>query len=979
MESIRKMMSNSNRFLTISLFSTLLISCAAHGEKVDSALWNDLPHVTSNLGNPLESRVEWENRDVHYFQSALSPGVMIRMRSLWIRFFGGLAQHGAEGPSFFVVKTATGARAFSRGEAVEGNELHASWILASFQGSKGWELFDAPWFLSLEKRPTRVALTREGLQIDYPDRDTGYIFSMPFYGYYKPPQQGNEFAALHGAPSKGVKPWTWRDKVPDDVIARADYWASVSKSYPVGFQESFSVDLRNDEITFRQDYRWLRIEDAWNTKAVRFATLSPTLGLAWKIPGFPMEVSVTVHDPDYFTAFGPFVGGLDVDRVEVKMAVLQYTNEMEQLQPPEQFNSAQKQALGLIASGMAEKFRSGGSYVFDHPGENNLCWNIVGDVWYGRGLAFVDLDLKRRASQSLAGYMKRDVLRPHTPYHGKFVIEGAGIGSGGHWGDAGKFMANSLQTIWAYAQFSGDWHLIRDRWDLIQRFFVTPEETYWTTFGRVAIAEMGDEAPSSSSYARLAWQVGDYDQYLFGAYMFARQLVHHYVKQRGSEYFLAHQPHNDYKAMPPEVFPTHVSQSTMGWNVDGPAWGYQDVPQHDHQSTNRWVRFHDPDVGRFYQDHLREDVRRELNWYADAVRAKRPDLHRFQVFENWFRRDTPHVFPSLARLRSLLLGESYDELREFADMSNYQARRASAVALGYSYLKSMTPATRVSLVDRDTPPSPFVLGLERKGFEDLLTATQFLRTEGLAIEPIWRGWGFRTSEQGARSRENRTFGAIEGDFAGKVAGFEDARWISYGSYVYSADAISPRSLRNVSAVIREQDQTPVAIIGPFSNESDAEIQTVRYPPELETNPDADYRGFDGNVSWRITRFAPGRVVHLQRDISAGRGRRPDRVAYALQHVWAPEEMDVYLLAGDLGGVQAWIGDALVIDYHGRHRRQFTPDAQRGLGRLRQGWNRLLVKVEAPAGAISSQFRLVHLDRQPIPGLKFAAFPPDRLQ
>lgn len=977
--SREELMSRLMRHLCLFLFSTLLGSCAALGEKADDERWQNLGHIAPELAHPLEDRSEWESRDVGYLQSAASPGAIIRMRSQWIQFFSGLAERGGEGPSFFVVMTPNGAKSIPRGSKVAGRDLQASWILVSFQDSKGWELFDTPWFLSLEKKPTEISLTRDGLRIEFPERDTGLVFSMPFYGYDKPPQQGNDFAVAHGLPSKNIKPWTWRDKVPDEVIARAEWWASVAKAFPVGFQESFSIDLRTDEITFRQDYRWLTVEDAWKTKPVRFATLSPTLGLAWKIPGFPMEISVPIHDPDYFTAFGPFVGALEVDRVEVKMAVLQYTNELEQLTPPKEFDSAQMEALGLIVRGMKEKFQSGGSYVFDHPGEGNLCWNVVGDVWYGRGLAFVDFDLKRRATQSMAGYMDRNVLQPHTPYHGKYVIEGRGISSGGHWGDAGKFMANSLQTIWAFGQFSGDWALIRDRWDLIQRFFITPEETFWTTFGRVAIAEMGDEAPSSSSYARLAWQVRDYDEYLFGAYMFARQLVHHYVKQRGGEYFLAHQPHNVYGAMASEVFPTHVSQSTMGWNVDGPAWGYQDVPQHDHQSTNRWVRFHDPDVGRFYRDHLREDVRRELDWYADAVRTKRSDVHRFEVYENWFRRDSPHIFPSLARLRSFLLGESYEDLQKAVDMSNYQARRSSAVALGYSFLRSMVPVTHVRLVDGDAPPSPYVIGLQRRGFEDVLTATQFLQAEGLVLEPIWRGWGFGTSERGARSRENRTFGAIEGDFAGKVAGFEQARWISYGSLMYSADAIAPRNLRNVSAILREQDQTPVAVIGPFSNESDSEIQTVRYPPELETNPTADYRGLEGKVTWRTTRFAPGRLVHLQREFSAGRGRMPDRIAYALQHVWAPEEMDVYLLAGDIGGVQAWIGEALVIDYHGRHRRQFTPDAQRGFGRLRQGWNRILVKVEAPAGAISSQFRLVHLDRQPIPGLKFAAFPPDRLQ
>lgn len=971
-------MSSKIAILTATLSILLTLDFPTEGKQLDSSVWRDLPHRATNTLDPLERRSEWENRDLHYFQSALSPGILIRMRSNWIRFFGDLAEHGAEGPSFIVVKTSAGTEALGIGESIEGDRLSASWILASFQGSKGWELFDTPWYLSLEKRPSLIALTRKGLRIDYPNRDTGYIFSMPFYGYYKPPQQANDFASIHDVSSKGIQPWTWTSRVPESVVERADWWASVAKAYPVGFQESFSVNLRSDEITFRQDYRWLMIQDAWNTSPIRFATLSPTLGLAWKIPGFPMKMSAQLYDPDYFTGFGPYVGGVDVDRLEITMSVLQYTNELERLIPPPQFTAAQEEALGLIVRGMAEKFRSGADFDYDHPGRQNLCWNVVGDVWYGRGLEFVDPDLKRRAARSLQGYMKGDVVRPHTPHHGKFILRGRGIGGGSDWGDAGKFMANSLQAIWAYAEYSGDWDLIRERWDLIKRFFVTPEEAYWTTYGRVAIAEMGDEAPSSSSYARMAWKVQDYDQYLFGAYMFARQLVHHYVKQRGSAYYLAHQPYNEYEPMPAEVFPTHVSRSTLGWNVDGPAWGYQRSPG-EHQSTNRWVRFHDPDVGRFYRDHLKEDVGQELDWYVRAVRQNRQDVHRFEVYKAWFTRDAPHVYPSLARLRSFLLGERYEDLRKTVAMTDYRARRASAIALGYSFLRSMAPVTHVRLVDQDVEPSPFVLGLQRRGLEDLLTTTQAIQTKDLKVEPSWRGWGFKRTALGVKTREGRTFGTIGGDFAGKVAGIEGSRWISYGSYVYWADGIAKRNLDNPVAILREQDGTPVAVVGPFSNESDSEITTVRYPPEKETNSRATYQGVAGPVSWQVTRFRPGRKIELKAGASGEPGDSSGSIGYALQHVWSPEDMDVYLLAGEQGGVQAWVGETQVISYHGRHRRAFQPDTQQGLGQLKKGWNRILVKVEARSGDIVSQFRLVHPDRQPIPGLKFAAFPPDRLQ
>ena len=239
-------------------------------------------------------------------------------------------------------------------------------------------------------------------------------------------------------------------------MERCDWWASVAKAYPVGFQESFRVDPGRDDVTFRQDYRWLTLSDDWGTRPVRFATLPPSVGLAWKFPGFPMKLSAPIHDPEYFTAFGPLTGALDVDRLEISMQVLQYIHEMEWLSVPEAPLAGQRKALELIASGVRAKFPDPWRYLYDHGSRENFCWNIVGDVWYPRALPFVSGATAQVARQSLGIYMRNDVLRPHSPYHGKYILHGPGVGSWGEWGDAGKFMTSALQAVWAYGQFAGD-------------------------------------------------------------------------------------------------------------------------------------------------------------------------------------------------------------------------------------------------------------------------------------------------------------------------------------------------------------------------------------------------------------------------------------------------------------------------------------------------------------------------------------------
>jgi hypothetical protein len=803
-----------------------------------------------------------------------------------------------------------------------------------------------------------VTLTDDGLQLEFDETETGYIFSMPLFGYDKPAQRNNRFVQEHSLPSIGVEPWTWEREFPAQLEQRCEWWASTAKAYPIGFQESFRVDPSDDKISFRQDYRWLFISDDWKTQPQRFAAIPPSVALARAFPGYPLEFSEPLHDPQYFTAFGPFVGVPDSDRVEYSMKVVQYLNELEEIRLGPTPSTLQRAALDVISTSMKAKFPVPWRYDFDHGDRSNFCWNIAGDVWYPRALPLVDAELRRRAASSLRIYLANEILQPHSPYHGKYLLHGPGINSWGEWGDAGKFMTIALQPIWAYAEFSQDWDLIRSRWSLVKRFFITPEEANWLSYGRGFIAEMGDEAAPCSAYARMAWALGDKDEYLFGAYMFARELIHLYVKQVAGRFFYEHQPYHQNRPMPSHIYPTDVWGSTRGWQVDGPAWGH--LSSAEHQSANRWVRFQDPDVGRFYHDLVAASVQKELDWYEAAGRGLEGPVYRVEAYQEWLRKDNPHTMPSLLRLRSLLLNQRFEPREALSDLKRLHSGWGAAdIAVAYSILRTSADRQQRRLVPKTLEPSPWVLGLERRGNEDAGSPVQEIRERGLSLEPLWYGWGMPRNSIPGGDRGYRSFGQIEGDFEGRVRGAADSVWISYAVRAVWANGVRPRTLTTgIRHPKRQLSRAPVRVIGPFSNENDNELLDVSYGPETETTVRAFYRGALGPVSWRTTTLSGGESLDLTPELASQGGL--GTLAYALQYVWAPESLDVNLLIGHQGGVVAWINNETVISYHGPHRPSGDNDIK-VFCRLRQGWNRVLLKLESFTGDSAFRFRLANLD------------------
>ena len=258
--------------------------------------------------------------------------------------------------------------------------------------------------------------------------------------------------------------------------------------------------------------------------------------------------------------------------------------------------------------------------------------------------------------------------------------------------------ASAFETLWVCAHFTGDWELAKQRWPVVKNSFTTPARTRWAGFGSEGITAIGDEAAHCAAFARLAYLAGDTDANNYGCYIFARQLTLLFLKQRGADYFRQHQPWHSMEFMDEEVFLTSLGGGTVGWRIDGSKYP---AKTGERLFDNRWARFNDWDVARFYRDYLKEDVRRELNWLQ----------HRLPAERRWH--NEPGRLPSLVQLRSLLLNETPAELAAIAQPDQFTGPPSGVTASCLSVLRASHP-TRYQRLIPPGGPSPFVTGLERE-------------------------------------------------------------------------------------------------------------------------------------------------------------------------------------------------------------------------------------------------------------------------
>lgn len=676
--------------------------------------------------------------------SDMSPAVLLHVPGGNLRLFATLDRWGLRPPQHFALRGEAGVVQVASPGMAQGAQFAASWIICWSGQAPGPLEFEVPWLVVLQRRPSQVVLDGEGLSLSW-SSSGDWVVLMPLYGYLKLPRQPPGYLAEHGLPQPDLRPWEWAQGLPEHVIRRCDWWASTIREYPLTVDETFSVDPGADTVTFRHRYTWLRTDDDWDTAHRKFATLPPVLGLAYQGGSFPLTITPTPVDADLFTPYGPLIGTVDTDENAVTMRVLQYIHDCTMLPTADQLpqDGPARFCAEQIAARMKAKFRTGSIHdIWDHGGAENYCWQVMGDRYYCRALPLCDPQTRNLATRTLREYFANFVLQEgqYTEFRGKLLLKGPGIGTWGGYDDAGKFSSNLLETLWEYAHYTGDWALIRDRWPLILRLFVTPRECDWKGCGRGSIAELGDEAAPPLCLARMAWQVGDMDTYAYACSIFARELLHHYVKCRREcvQYFRLRQPWHSFEFMPEEVYLTNLWGETAGWQIDGPTY-----PQHtgERQYNNRWVRFSNEDVARFHRDVLGPEMQAEM----DLLRDRADCPYRPGQAE-------AHIAPSLEQLRSMLLWERPQDLARLTSPEQARlGRTADAISFYLAFVRTAKPPHHERLIPAVGMPTQFAMGLQREepgtGGSLVLCLSTDTRTAGETTWPTVSWWGWRSPKQ----------------------------------------------------------------------------------------------------------------------------------------------------------------------------------------------------------------------------------------
>jgi len=705
-----------------------------------------------------------EQHRAFVLSTELCPAILIRTESASITLFGNLRAWGLGAPAACFVPVSGGAQSLRTGETSRAVPAQA-WLLVSFAGATGWRYFDAPVLVVLQHRPQSIRLDEDGLHLQFA-RKGGDIVVALLYGYEKPLQKDVSFPVKTRL--EAVKTWQWQNGLPKEVQGRCSRLCRILRAFPIYADERFTIE--GDDLILQTRYTYHVVRDDWNTPAVKLAPLPPVLALAWlagqqgwaKKP-FPMQVEGTIEDPDIMTPYGPWLGVRDADTFTIGFPLLRYVHTHEQYPLPSgQLHPVPQRALDWVRERLSQKFATEDwQQVWDHGGAENYCWQVMGDRWYAKALPYLPHPVQQRVKASLQGYMRQHVLREehYQPFRGMLLLVGPGIGTWGGYDDAGKFSSNLLETLWCYAHYTQDWETIRQHWKTIQKFFITPLECDWKSFGRYAIAELGDEAAPPLYMARMAYQVGDHETYRFACYIFVRELVHHYVKQVGHRYFVQRQPWHSMEPMPENVYLTNLWGDIAGWQIDGP--NYPRVTG-ERQFENRWVRFGSEDVARFYRDVLLDEVRAELDWLRQLARE---DKTPYRLHE-----DTAHIAPSQVRLRSLLLREPIEQLAELSPLDRWQLGRAAdgtAFCLSVLYAASQPSVQRIMPLQKRVP--------FRKGLEPLVADSFPSLTLAVEAErgyPVLRWWAWEPPRkaQGVPAGDRWSFGMVQ------VPGWDAAAW-----------------------------------------------------------------------------------------------------------------------------------------------------------------------------------------------------------
>jgi hypothetical protein len=142
------------------------------------------------------------------------------------------------------------------------------------------------------------------------------------------------------------------------------------------------------------------------------------------------------------------------------------------------------------------------------------------------------------------------------------------------------------------------------------------------------------------------------------------------------------------------------------------------------------------------------------------------------------------------------------------------------------------------------------------------------------------------------------------------------------------------------------------LIGPFDAPDMTYLQQS-YPPETEIDLKKSYIGkLNKKIGWKKIQAEESGYVRLERLLEPNE----QAIAYGLIYVFSPEARQALILVGSDDGVRIWLNDNLI--HNNPAYRGAYPDQDKVQAELKQGWNKLLVKVQQGGGGWGYYLRFV---------------------
>jgi len=258
------------------------------------------PNRAGAVKNVAVTHTSWAKRSYRYeYQdnvtmdfsiSAISPAWVLRSNAQKVRVFEDIEKFGVGLPSHLAFESNGKVKIVNAKNGIKPGEMSANWVLAWFGNSKGWEEFDTPYLFVLEKKPETVqCYANTALFFSYAE-SSGTIQGMPLYGVTLQRPKATQ---------------SWGRQLPTEVVERCRYWSQVLVNAPDEVQRTASVDMQADRLTVRDQFTHLTINDAWGTRGVKIAPLSPTLALSAKAGNIDIAVNRNARDLQMATLQGP--------------------------------------------------------------------------------------------------------------------------------------------------------------------------------------------------------------------------------------------------------------------------------------------------------------------------------------------------------------------------------------------------------------------------------------------------------------------------------------------------------------------------------------------------------------------------------------------------------------------------------------------------------------------------------------------------